>query len=79
MSSAPASRRLAVSIDFAYCNFRCYEERVLLKHMRTVHSNDPRFCVRCSICGKTFRKWPSLKKHLHREHGSKSDFSIEYS
>ena len=42
---------------------------------KSAHENDPRFLVYCSICGKSMKKWSSLKKHLQREHRSKfADF-----
>ena len=37
---------------------------------KSAHENDPRFLVYCSICGKSMKKWSSLKKHLQREHRS---------
>ena len=33
-----------------------------------LHENEPNFMVYCSICGKSVRKWCSLKKHLQRNH-----------
>ena len=50
------------------CDFRCYDNRALLKHARSVHENDPNFVIYCSQCGRSYKKWTSLKKHLHREH-----------
>lgn len=52
------------------CDFQCYNNQVLLKHTKSAHENDPRFLVYCSICGKSMKKWSSLKKHLQREHRS---------
>ena len=39
-----------------------------MKHARSVHENDPNFVIYCSQCGRSYKKWTSLKKHLHREH-----------
>lgn len=55
------------------CDFQCFDHRLLLKHTKSAHENDPRFLVYCSICGKSMKKWSSLKKHLQRAH--KSTFS----
>lgn len=53
----------------SFCDFRCYDDqRMLLKHMRDLHANDPNFLISCSICGQNFKKWSALKKHLHRFH-----------
>ena len=53
----------------SYCEFRCYNHLGLLKHIRATHENDPNFRVYCSLCGKSYNKWCSFKKHLHRDHG----------
>ena len=53
------------------CDYGCRDERALLKHLRDIHENDANFQVSCSLCGRTYRKWCSLKKHLHRSHPSK--------
>jgi len=37
--------------------------------MRDAHENDSNFSVTCELCGRTYKKWDSLKKHLHRDHG----------
>ena len=57
-----------------YCDFRCSSHHLLLKHIR-VHENLPDFLVYCSICGKSARKWASLRKHLQRCH---KDIPCEY-
>ena len=54
----------------SFCDFRCYDDKSLLKHIRDIHENDPNFVVYCSQCGRSYKKWSSLKKHLHREHPS---------
>ena len=51
-----------------YCDFQCYNHDIMIKHTRSIHENDPRFSVYCHICGQFFRKWCTLKKHLHRDH-----------
>ena len=51
----------------SFCDFHCYKDRSLLKH---IHGNDPNFVVYFSKCERSYTKWSSLKKHLHREHPS---------
>ena len=69
ISMAGAHQCAHVPMQFcSYCDFRCYNQRALLKHLRDLHQNDPSFRVFCTLCGMTFRKWCSLKKHLHRDH-----------
>ena len=35
-----------------------------MKHVRISHESDSRFVVYCSICGRSFKKWPtSVKIH----------------
>ena len=36
--------------------------------MREIHGNDSNFNISCELCGRTYKKWDSLKKHLHRDH-----------
>ena len=58
----------------SYCDFRCYSQLSLLKHVRDLHANDPNFSVSCSLCGKVYKKWCSFKKHLHRRHDADGEF-----
>lgn len=58
----------------SFCDYRCHSDHFLLKHLRDFHENDPNFQVNCSLCGKSYKKWCSLKKHLHRVHSGK-DYS----
>ena len=53
----------------SYCEFRCYNHLGLLKQIRATHENGPNFRVYCSLCRKSYNKWCSFKKHLHRDHG----------
>ena len=39
-----------------------------MKHIRTVHENDPNFIIYCSFCGLSYKKWESLRKHVQRIH-----------
>jgi hypothetical protein len=38
----------------------------LLKHIRRCHENDPKFLVYCHVCGSSFKKWETLRKHIQR-------------
>ena len=49
------------------CDFRCFDNAALINHARDVHENDPNFILYCGECGRSYNKWNSLKKHLHRE------------
>ena len=59
------STSLATTLFCSYCDFRCYSHSTLLKHVKLIHENDPRFNICCLDCGRSFKKWCSLKKHLH--------------
>ena len=54
----------------SYCHFKCYDNTSLMKHMKDCHSHEPEFGVSCTLCGQTYQKWDSLKKHLQRMHKS---------
>ena len=60
----------------SYCEFRCYHHLGLLKHIRATHENDLNFRVHCSLCGKSYNKWCSFKKHLHRDHGKIKEATV---
>ena len=62
-----------VSVFFCdKCDFRSFDNETLVKHVLDRHSRDPNFSVACNFCGKTYTKWNSFKKHLHRTHGMDS-------
>ena len=44
--------------------------QLLLSHIRRVHGNDPNFHCVCGIsgCTRTFKKYFSWRKHIHRDH-----------
>jgi len=48
-----------------FCDFRCFGKFVLLKHMWEIHGNDSNFNISCELCGRTYKKWNSLKKRDH--------------
>ena len=56
------------------CSFEAPTVRLVLAHLRSVHSNDPRFNVMCGIdgCARTYRKYSGLHSHLYRSHWSTS-------
>ena len=56
------------------CSFSAPTVKLVLSHLRSVHSSDPRFHVMCGIdgCARTYRKYSGLHSHLYRCHWSSS-------
>lgn len=56
------------------CSFEAPTVKLVLNHLRNVHSNDPRFHVMCGIdgCARTYRKFSGLHSHLYRCHWTSS-------
>jgi hypothetical protein len=56
------------------CSFNASTVKLVLSHLRSVHSSDPRFHVMCGIdgCASTYRKYSGLHSHLYRCHWSSS-------
>ena len=54
------------------CSFEAATVRIVLSHLRIVHSSDPRFNVTCGVdgCSRTFRTFPALYSHIYRQHKS---------
>ena len=55
----------------SHCNqFSALKMSSVLRHIGRVHSHDPGFHMVCGIndCPRTFRKYYSFRKHLHRSH-----------
>ena len=52
------------------CVFESCSRRLQLSHLRTVHSNDPRFNVQCGLggCGYTATSFSALYSHIYRHH-----------
>ena len=52
------------------CSFEAATVRIVLSHLRIVHSSDPRFNVTCGVdgCSRTFRTFPALYSHIYRQH-----------
>ena len=53
------------------CVFEAPSVALLLSHLRLLHSNDPRFLVRCGIepgCSYTARTFSALYSHVYRKH-----------
>ena len=48
-----------------YCDFQCFGTTALLKHIRSCHES---VLVYCHLCGLSFSKWESLRKHVQRNH-----------
>ena len=56
------------------CSFEAPIVKLVLSHLRSIHSNDPRFRIMCGIdgCARTYRKYSGLHSHLYRCHWSTS-------
>ena len=54
------------------CTFEARSVRIVLSHLRSVHSNDPRFNVMCGLdgCSSTFRTFSAFYSHIYRRHRS---------
>lgn len=54
------------------CSFEAATVRIILSHLRIVHSNDPHFNVTCGVdgCSRTFRTFSALYSHIYRQHKS---------
>ena len=52
------------------CAFYAHNIRLVLSHLRLVHSSDPRFSVVCGIggCSTTSKSFSSLYQHIYRKH-----------
>ena len=52
------------------CSFEAPTVRLVLSHLRSVHSSDPRFNVMCGIdgCARTYRTFSGLHSHIYRCH-----------
>lgn len=54
------------------CSFEAPTVKLVLSHLRSVHSSDLRFHIMCGIdgCARTYRKYSGLHSHLYRCHWS---------
>ena len=54
------------------CSFEAATVRIILSHLRIVHSNDLHFNVTCGVdgCSRTFRTFSALYSHIYRQHKS---------
>ena len=52
------------------CSFVGPSVGILLGHLRTVHSSDPRFNVTCGLdgCTTTSKSFSALYSHIYRKH-----------
>ena len=52
------------------CSFEAATVRIILSHLRIVHSNDSRFNVTCGVdgCSRTFRTFSAFYSHIYRQH-----------
>jgi hypothetical protein len=61
------------------CTFEARSLKIVLSHLRSVHSNDPRFNVMCGLegCSSTFTTFSALYSHIYRRHPSSGIVSSE--
>lgn len=52
------------------CTFEAPTVAIILSHLRTVHSSDPRFLVTCGLngCASTSKTFSALYSHIYRHH-----------
>lgn len=52
------------------CSFQASTMRIVLGHLRTVHSSDPRFNVVCGIdgCSRSYHTFSGFYSHIYRQH-----------
>ena len=52
------------------CTFEAPSVKVILGHIRAVHSHEPNFLVTCGIggCQTTSRSFAALYSHIYRRH-----------
>lgn len=46
------------------CNGYFSNSNRFIRHIKLKHKNDPRFSIRCSLCGKTFKVFRTFYRHL---------------
>ena len=51
-----------------YCSFRCSTKKDILRHLSECHINDPGFCMKCLLCGRSFRVFSSFTSHVSHSH-----------
>ena len=60
----------SVQCPMAMCSFEASSARLVLCHLRIVHSSDPNFNVFCGIegCARSFRSFSAFYSHIYRAH-----------
>ena len=48
------------------CTFCASSKASLVHHVCQVHRDDPHFLLYCSGCLRSYTRWDSYRKHLHR-------------
>ena len=72
--SSSNSGGCAVTVAQRVCpmctSFESPSVSTVLSHLRTVHSNDPKFCVTCGLdgCATTSKSFSALYSHIYRRH-----------
>ena len=50
--------------------FQNQQKYSIVQACRGCHANDPNFMVYCHVCGASFTKWDTLRKHAQRVHNT---------
>jgi len=51
----------------SYCDYVGVPSEII-KHSVAEHSNHPSFFLSCDVCGATYKKYESFRKHIQRKH-----------
>ena len=70
-----ASHTAALPCHYCSGDFYAPSEKLLLNHIRLVHSNEPGFCIQCSRngCSRTFKNFRTYQNHLAKHPQSASN------
>ena len=63
-------RQHTTFLNCPLCVFHAPNIRLVLSHLRLVHSSDPRFSVMCGIggCSTTSKSFSALYQHIYKKH-----------
>ena len=51
-----------------FCAFRHCSKNEVIAHMIRLHKHDPQFVILCAVCGQSYAKYESYRKHVQRGH-----------
>ena len=72
--NAPTPAKIIVAkmpvLHYSFCASKTNRSTVLYKHVRGCYANNPNFMVYCHVCGASFTKGDTLRKHAQRVHST---------